>query len=432
MGRKLDRQGATRALRLLEHGEVVAGIYQVGDLLGEGGMGQVFEATDLGLDRSVAIKVAWTDMGPDALVHEARVMAAFRNEGLTAVHAMGSHNGIRYTVMERLRGMTLADHMDQRLDVVDFTIPEIVELLLGICRPLQALHHARLAHRDVKPENVMLAPPNRVVLMDYGVLVAENSPSAISTAAGTPTYVAPEMCANSSEPGQAFASDIYSLGVIAYELLTGEPPFDGCSVLEILSAHVTEPVPDLRAARPDAPESLIGLVEEMLAKNPRARPPSVQAVVSQLELMRVATAAKPSARPLSLMIIDDDPLMSDWLEALAIDTVPDADPRQATSADRALTEFATDPPDVCLLDLEMPDMNGLELAMYLRSTSLADNTQFVVVSSHVGAPERELFHHLGISEFAPKGESLQRELQAILRRISASHKHTASAVQRMF
>ncbi len=416
---------------MLQAGEVVGDVYRIGDLIGEGGMGQVFEAIDMNLNRRVAVKAAWHSMGPDALRHEARVMAAFRHPGIAAVHAMGIHNGSQYVVMERLFGGTLGAHIDQRLSHGEFAITEVIDILLGACGPLGALHAANLAHRDIKPDNIMLAPPNRVVLLDFGALVQESLAGPSETIAGTPSYIAPEVCTGQSRRGLAFAADIYALGALGFELLTGTPPFVGDSVVQVLSAHIHDAAPDIRSHRNDVPNALADLIGEMLAKDPQARPPSIEAIEVRLRMVQVALTARRVPQQLSVLITEDDDLMQELLVVLVSAALPNATIRCAGNADAALAMFTESPPDVCMLDLEMPGTNGLELAMYLRSTSLADNTSFVVVSGRVGPAERELFNHLRINEFVHKGVALQDELSGVLGRIAQEHHHVSTAAQRL-
>lgn len=277
-------------------GEVVAGSYEIRGILGQGGMGQVYDAYDLRLARSVAVKVAWPTIGATAVRAEAQALAAIRHPAMVAVYACGEHRGTEFVVMERLVGVTLGEHHRRRLNAgKPLSLAEILEVLGALADGLGAVHRAGIAHRDVKPDNVMLAPSGRVVLMDFGVFLPEFAMGA-SAASGSPWYMAPETIKGAIETGGGFLVDVYAFGVIAFELASGEVPFTGTTSREIFVQHLGSAPPSLRAVRPDRPE-LAGpfdaLVQQLLAKDPLERPQSMEEIVHQLR--RVADAGGPAS-----------------------------------------------------------------------------------------------------------------------------------------
>jgi serine/threonine-protein kinase len=279
-------------------GAVVAGIYELRSLLGTGGMGQVFDAWDRSLQRRVAIKALWGDIDPVALVAEARALAAIKHPGVPAVYALWEHERVPFVVMEHVRGTSLCDQHRQRLrEHRPYTIAEVVQLLIGIADGLHAAHSAGVAHRDVKPENVLITPGGRIMLIDFGLMLPQAAiAGATGIVSGTPEYMAPESVSDGVERGAAHLVDVYALGVVAYELLTDRVPYESDVVEQVLRAHLDAPVPDVAKARPDIPERLARLVTSMLAKQPRDRPGGMEDVLSELRSLEASGAVQPRAR----------------------------------------------------------------------------------------------------------------------------------------
>ena len=270
---------------IFHSGQILEGRYEIRGVLGTGGMGQVFEARDLGLNRIVAIKVAWSHVGAEPLRREAEVLAAFRHPGLATVHALGNDDGTDFMVMERLSGTTLAGLLaarrHERLPLV-----ECVDLLDGICDALTPLHASGLAHADLKPANIMVVPGDRIVLLDFGIARIEQLRIAGKRISGSPHYMAPEAIRGAVQVGAAHLVDLYALGVIAFVLLTGEPPFDHPSTVELMLLHLHETMPRLIDRREDTPQALDELVGLLLAKEAADRPADVDIVRGELRRIR--------------------------------------------------------------------------------------------------------------------------------------------------
>lgn len=388
-------------------GDVLSGTYEIRSVLGAGGMGQVFEAHDLVLNRKVAIKAAWPDLEDSPIRKEAQALAAIRHPGMVGVYTVAQHEGIEYVVMERVHGASLEGYLHRKQTAGEpLGVVEAVDLLIAIADALTAVHRAGIAHRDVKPANVMLAPGGRVVLMDFGLFLPEFEVAAQATIAGSPQYMAPEAISNTVEPGAGGLVDLYALGVMAYEMLAGVPPFQGETPDEVWDRHLYDPIPDLAQARPDVPASLASLVRDLLAKDPSLRPQSPDAVVWQLRSARAQAEATAREEPYSVLIVDDDRDTGKVIGFYVRKVAPDVDVRVVSSGEAAIDAVRQREPNVILLDLHMPRMNGIEVCMFLRGAGLAESATIVVVSAGAQEDDLQLLSQLGITQFILKGADL--------------------------
>jgi serine/threonine-protein kinase len=282
---------------LFHPGDVLDDTYEVRGKIGQGGMGEVYEAYDRALCRRVAIKAAVPGIMPGSIRKEARALAALRDPGIVAVHGVGEHAGVSYVVMECVPGKTLEAHLAaHRVEGTRLAFDEIRDILVGIAGALSVVHRAGMAHCDVKPANVMLAPRNRVVLTDFGIFQAEIDVTNGVARAGSPNYMAPEAIAATVDPGDLYLVDVYALGIVAFELLTGVVPYDHREALRVCWMHVSAPVPNPQALRPDTPPRLVRLVRDMLAKDPNSRPQSMEEVAWQLRHLQ-AEPPRPCGSP---------------------------------------------------------------------------------------------------------------------------------------
>ncbi len=409
--------------RIFSDGELVGSTYEIRGLLGEGGMGQVFEAHDHQLDRRVAIKAAWPSIAGKSLRHEARSLAAFRHPSLVTVHTLGNHLGVDFIVMERIYGVHLGDHMAHRSESGSaLDVEEILETLVAIAEGLSVLHRAGFAHRDVKPSNIMFTPNHRVVLMDFGLVLPERAIQAQKTVAGSPPYMPPESMSNIIEEGQGHRIDIYALGVIGFEMLAGRRPFEGGDLEALWEAHQTGRIPDIRNIRPEVSVRFGALITEMLAKDPNERPPSAEAVAFQLRAVRdqgpeLRQSLLPAA-PRRVLIVEDDADMVRILTFYVQQAIGGAEVRVANNGVEALERVREQEPDVMLLDLHMPKMNGIELGMHLRGERLAESCTIIAVSAGAQQDDIQLLHQLGVHHFVQKGSDLKRNLAEVLRQVS--------------
>jgi serine/threonine-protein kinase len=265
-----------------EPGDRVAG-YVLRTSIGHGGMSTVWDAWDVELCRCVALKVVEDPHESDALLNEARALAAVKHPGLPTVYALGVADRRRYLVLERLYGENLFQRLQR--GPASFELGEALGLLITIADILHAVHQAGMVHHDVKPANIMLCREQRTVLLDFGVMLPEVR-AAHAPRCGTPGYVAPEVVLDTVCPGRARQVDMYAFGVVAYEMFTGCPPSAGADLVALLENHAFAPPPDLRTTRADLPDSLGALVHACMAKDPDDRPADMDAVAGELRQLR--------------------------------------------------------------------------------------------------------------------------------------------------
>ncbi len=275
---------------LLPLGSILAETYELRGLLGSGGMSQVFDAHDLKLDRRVAVKVA-RPRAAEALRTEGRMLAAVRHPLVVGVYHAGTHHGFDYLAMEMIPGSSLRAYIDERRrDGGILPLRTAVGLTRAIAQALAVVHEAGLSHRDLKPDNVMLAPRDRVVLTDFGLTRPEID-RGDDHMSGSPNYMAPEVVSRSVRRGDGHLVDLYALGIVAFELLVGRTPFEREHWAKTLQAHLVEAPPDPRELRSDVPRSLADLVLSLLAKDPRDRPDSAESVLAMLGRRRMPRPA---------------------------------------------------------------------------------------------------------------------------------------------
>jgi serine/threonine protein kinase len=385
---------------LLRPGEVLADTYEIRAKLGEGGMGQVYEAHDRRLERRVAIKVGFPGT---SVADEARALAALRGHPSTVtVHALGEHRGMEYAVMDRIHGVTLERHLERRrTDGTRTGIAEIVRIAAAMADGLAVVHEAGMAHRDVKPGNVILAPNDRVVITDFGIFRPECDRSSSSIVWGTPEYMAPEAATGSVAPGEMFLVDVYALGVVIYEMLTGAPPYRGSPATRVLWMQISAPVPDPRILRPDTPRDLAGLTRGMLAKAPRARPQGMREIAYQLR--HIAREPAPASSRFSTIIAEDNDATAAILASLVGEGVRGAEVRVARDGREALEMVLRHPPNLLVVDLHLPVMSGLQLCAQLAATDLPGRCRIVGTSAMAERGELAALEALGCVKYLPKG-----------------------------
>ncbi len=416
--------GVVERRQVLSVGEVLNETFEVRALLGEGGMGQVFEAHDLVLNRRVAIKVMWPHVAA-SIRDEARALAALRHPCMAAVYSVGNHCDVEYLVMELIHGASLSELIDsRRAEGTAFELDEALRILAGVADGLGAVHRAGIAHRDVKPANVMVAPDDRLVLMDFGIFQSMGDQSEHLELSGSPPYMAPEVVANDVQPGELFLADVYSFGVLAFELLTGRAPFRG-SVAGVFSAHLSDPVPDIAQLRPDVPPRLTALVRELLEKRPEDRPQSMEAVAWRVrDVRRRASIAPP--RRLTVLIAEDDEANVVVMKSLVQIAAPEAEVLVARNGREAIDALRRHKPHLLLLDLHMPRMSGVEVCMYVNGLPPGGHVcTIVAVSADADARDVDLLRRLGVARYIPKGDALREHLPALID--EAKRKLTATA-----
>ncbi len=253
--------------------EVIADRYELGTVLGRGGMGEVRDGLDRRLGRPVAVKLLRRDMAADAELRrrfeaEAKAAAGLAHPNVVAVHDTGEQDGVPYIVMERLAGRTVADEIaDGPLEPA-----RVQRLAREALAALDAAHRAGVVHRDIKPGNLLLTPDSSVKVADFGIAkAAETQPrdlTATGQVIGTPAYLAPERLEGRPATAQ---SDLYSLGVVLYEALTGTKPYKGNTPWGLAQAIVDGRHRPLAEVVPGCPRALVATVERAMASEPDDR-----------------------------------------------------------------------------------------------------------------------------------------------------------------
>ncbi|MCO5169198.1 MAG: serine/threonine protein kinase [Planctomycetes bacterium] len=279
--------------------EVIPG-YRIEGEAGRGGMGVVYRARQLSMDRVVAVKVLSRRLSDDPsyvtkFLAEARSAGKLNHENVVAAIDAGAAAGLHYFVMEFVSGRSAAEAIEQEGPL---PWPKAFEVAEQVARGLAHAHQAGLVHRDVKPENVLLTTEGRAKLCDLGLAKAAQiagTGGKSDMTEGTPYYCSPEQATGRTDIDAR--SDVYSLGATLYHMLKGEPPFDGESARAILVKQVREPFPDLDVVLPEVPPALRRLLAEMVKKDREQRLPSMRAFEERLvAARRAAVAAPPPAR----------------------------------------------------------------------------------------------------------------------------------------
>jgi serine/threonine-protein kinase len=269
-------------------GQTLNGRYRIEALLGQGGMSAVYRANDPNLKRTVAIKLIHSHLSNDQqfiqrFQEEAAAIAALRHPNIVQVHDFNSEADVHYMVLEYVPGETLFARL-QRLSEKGEKLP-IAEALgygLNICDALSYAHRRGMIHRDIKPANIMLNEDGQAILMDFGIvkIMGGSNHTATGTVLGTARYISPELVR--SEPADQ-RSDIYSLGITLYEMLSGRTPFESDSTLTLLMMHLNDPVPDPRSLRDDLPTALVNILLKSLEKDPARRYQSAAELAADLQ-----------------------------------------------------------------------------------------------------------------------------------------------------
>lgn len=419
---------------------LIDGRYRVERELGAGGMGVVYLAEDVFLRRPVALKLlparddeaegpvsgSSLDGPAAALRREAEALASLQSPHVVQVHAFGVHGRRAFFAMEYVAGKSLAAIVEQhRAHGERVPLGRALAILSRIAEGLDAVHARGLAHRDVKPSNIVIEEGSgRPVLVDFG-LAGRGDIWDLATAAGTPHYMAPELTGMTNAPVGPLA-DVYALACTAFAVLAGAPPFDGAGRLEIVLKHIGAPPPRLSAHRPEL-HALDDVFLRALRKEPAHRHPSCGAFVEALFASAVGLISadvrtlpgdlgprRLMASP-HVLVVDDDPAFRRFATR-AVQLVFYGHPVEisaAGSGPEALEIAARTPPDVVLLDLGLPSLDGVDVLSRLRDRHATRHASVIVVSGRLGVGDRWRFSILGVNEFVTKPVDLEELIRRI-------------------
>ena len=259
--------------------------YEIIKSIGEGGMANVYLANDTFLDRKVAVKVLRGDLATDEkfirrFQREAYAASALSHPNIVEMYDVGEDNGTYFIVMEYIEGKTLKQLLKKRGSL---TSPEVVDIMLQLTDGIAHAHDMYIIHRDLKPQNIMISDDGKIKITDFGIAMALNSTQVTQTNSvmGSVHYLPPEQA---SGKGSTIKSDIYSMGIMLFELLTGKLPFKGENAVEIALKHMKDDIPSVKKLNPNVPQSLENIVLKATAKNPKNRYDDVREMYNDLKV----------------------------------------------------------------------------------------------------------------------------------------------------
>jgi serine/threonine-protein kinase len=433
-------------------GLLIDGRYEALSEIGRGGMGVVYRARDVGLDRLVAVKLLRREAtahphAAKAFQREARLLASIRDPHVAAVYAFGKHEDAYFFAMEYVDGASLESiilaHAARGATV---SVDRAVTILRRVAGGLGAAHAAGVVHHDVTPANVVIENDSgRPVLIDFGLATMGPQQDG-DMYGGTPEYIAPEELGRMTDRTLwSPRADVYSFGCMMYELFTGKLPFgDGASMEENFRRHREEPIPSLAAARPEL-AAFDGVVRKAMAKDRAQRYPSAIALAAAIDAAaaglrhareeHVAARASPddddgpssstnlavAGGKVRVLVVDDD---ADFLRfaTRAVQLAffgAEVQISMASTGARAIDSASRSPPNLVLLDFDMPGLDGLATLSRLRALPHGEMMRVIVISGRTPEDARWKFSVLGVRNFVHKPVQLPElvdRVQTVARR----------------
>ncbi|HSL42059.1 MAG TPA: protein kinase [Anaerolineales bacterium] len=308
-------------------GRTLSGRYKIDALLGQGGMSAVYKATDPNLKRVVAIKLIHSHLSSDSMFvlrfeSEASAVASLRHPNIVQVYDFNTDNGVYYMVLEFIPGETLQERL-KRLNDAGRKLPleDTLKLTGNISDAMGYAHQRGMVHRDIKPANIMLDVHGQAILMDFGIVKILGGDSHTSTGAvvGTARYMSPETIRGEVADHR---SDIYSLGVTLFEMLSGRPPFVADSAMTLMMMHLNDPVPNIREFRADIHPELIRILEKSLAKERADRYQSAAEMSADLRHALGTVGTQPTTIPTPEIPKSDSRTQTEMVPTMLMDDAP--------------------------------------------------------------------------------------------------------------
>jgi eukaryotic-like serine/threonine-protein kinase len=284
--------------------QTIAGRYELQELVGAGGMSSVFKARDTLLERNVALKILHEHFGSDEeyaerFRREARAVAQLSHPSIVTVIDRGEADGRHFIVFEYVEGRSLKELVEE---TGPLPVRRALEIALEVAGALAFAHRAGIVHRDVKPQNVLLNGDGKAKVTDFGIarsLDVEHGMTKTGTVLGTSNYIAPEQASGDIVSPQ---TDVYSLGVVLFELLTGKLPFEGENFVQIAMKHINESPPNVATLRPEVPPRVAAAVERALAKKPGDRFESMETFADELAACLAGLAEAPAGDDATMIV----------------------------------------------------------------------------------------------------------------------------------
>jgi len=267
---------------MIKIGMIIDDRYEIIEKIGTGGMSDVYKEKDNTLDRCVAVKVLKQEFSENATFVskfkvEAKAAAGLMHPNIVNVYDVGSENGIYYIIMELVEGITLKKYIEKKSRL---SVNEAVSIAIQVSMGIEAAHNAGIIHRDIKPQNIIISREGKVKVTDFGIAKAATSNTISSNVMGSVHYTSPEQARGGYSDAR---SDIYSLGITMFEMLTGRVPFNGDTTVAIAIKHIQEELPSMRDIVPDITDSVEQIVEKCCQKSPDRRYQNVGELIADLK-----------------------------------------------------------------------------------------------------------------------------------------------------
>ncbi|MFT3774538.1 MAG: protein kinase [Minicystis sp.] len=414
---------------------MVDGRYRIERELGRGAMGVVYRATEVWLDRPVALKVIAPSLlddtnAPMRFLREAKALASVRSHHVVQVYAFGPHRGSYFYAMEYVPGRSLKEILaEHRMHGDTVPVHRALTILAQIAEGIAAVHDAGIVHRDVKPSNIIIEDDTgRPVLVDFG-LAAPGDDRAYAMAMGTPLYMAPEQTGMRPETPVSPRTDVYSLGCTAFEMLTGSPPFRNEDTVMLMRMHAEAQPPLVSSIRPEL-ASFDRPIARAMMKSPADRYASCVDLTNDLAAAgarwrtghltsRPPPLPSEQNAPIRVMVIEADPGLAKFVsQAVHLAFFQcDKDLRvqlvNATSGDDAVERAEIEPPSLVLLDYDLPGLDAADTLSRLRAVPGAERSRVVVMSQRALSEDRWRFTVLGVRDFVVKPTSFMALVRGI-------------------
>lgn len=366
-------------------------------VIGTGGMGVVYRAWQDDLERWVAIKFMATGRnasGFEATIfkNEVRTMARCPHANVVPIHSTGNFEGVPYFVMDLVEGQSLQEWVTEH-DVFDAARYEAaVGILLQLCDAVCHLHENELVHRDIKPTNILLKKGNVVQLTDFGVARHQDGMGFKGYVVGSPEYMAPEVFFGDADPVTEHLRDVYALGCVAFEVLTGTCAFRADSAAELCRKHMLEVPERATKLRAELPVAFDAVLARALTKDVRERTPSVEAFRAEL-----LDAYRTGLDPERILVLDDDNDWADLISSMLKKRFRNARVDVIAHPLEALLAVDMETYSLIIADLQMPALSGLDWTRKVRATRRGRDLPIVIVTGSGGAADWKEASELGVA-----------------------------------
>ncbi len=387
-------------------------------IVGRGGMGVVYRAWQDDLARWVAIKFVSCDLGSDELQgaifkNEVRAMARCPHPNVVPIYATGDYQGIPFFVMDFVEGQSLQEWIEGAVVFDEERYSKAIRIILQACDAVAHLHANGLIHRDIKSSNLLLKHGDTVQLTDFGVARQTGGIGFKGYVVGSPRYMAPEVFFGDVAPELEYLRDVYALGCVAFETLTGVHAFTADAAGEYMRMHMFEPAERPSRVRPEVPAAFDAVIARALAKEPLERTQSVAELRRQL-----VEAHESSLEPERILVLDDDADWAELVSAVLRRRFKSARVDVLDNPQEALLAVDLEKYSLIVADLQMPLLSGLEWTRRVRSTSRGKNLPIIIVTGSGGAAEWKEATSLGVAGVLLKpvhGDDLVNMVSRVLR-----------------